>query len=371
MPPRSERTLHGRGTMYFDAQLLGHDLVDWLWAGGIFISVFAGLLIFTRLVARKLSALAENSTTVLDDGLASALQNTRLLFMLAAAAWAASRKFDLGDAGAIVDPAFTILLFLQIALWLTHLVRYSRERYTELHLSDRPETVTTLSAVTFVMRIAIWSLFFILVLDNLGFNVTALLAGLGVGGIAVALALQNILSDLFASLSIAIDKPFVVGDLLVMGDYVGNVEYIGLKSTRLRSLSGEQIVMSNSELLKTRIRNYQRMQERRVVMSVGVVYGTSADDLEAVPSMVEDIIREQEHARFDRAHFKQFGAYSLDFEVVYYVLDRDYATYMDVQQRINMAVYRAFEQRGIEFAYPTQTLLLGRPEAATASRAAA
>jgi MscS family membrane protein len=187
-------------------------------------------------------------------------------------------------------------------------------------------------------------------------------AGLGIGGIAVALALQNVLSDLFASLSIVLDKPFVVGDFVGVGEFLGTVEYVGLKTTRLRSLSGEQIVFSNSDLLGSRLRNYKRLRERRAVFQIGVTYDTPEPKLRAIPKLLRSIVEAQQNTRFDRAHFRTYGPYSLDFEVVYFVLVSDYNDYMDIQQAINFEVFTRFQTEGIEFAFPTQTLFVTAPE---------
>jgi small-conductance mechanosensitive channel len=208
----------------------------------------------------------------------------------------------------------------------------------------------------------LWLAILLLALDNLGFNVTALIAGLGVGGVAVALAVQNILGDLFASLSILIDKPFVVGDFIVIDDYMGSVEHVGLKTTRVRSLSGEQLVFSNSDLLKSRLRNYGRMFERRVVFTLGVTYQTPREQLKQIPAILKAAVEAQERTRFDRSHFAKYGDFSLNFETVYYVLGPDYTLYMNIQQAINLYVHEQFEQAGIDFAYPTQTLLVRRGE---------
>jgi small-conductance mechanosensitive channel len=189
-------------------------------------------------------------------------------------------------------------------------------------------------------------------------KITTLVASLGIGGIAVAMALQNILGDIFASLSILLDKPFVVGDFIIVETHMGTVEYIGLKTTRIRSLSGEQLVFSNSDLLKSRIRNYKRMAERRVVFSIGVVYQTDHDTLKKIPDLIRKIIEDQDQVRFDRSHFQGYGEFSLNFETVYYVLSPDYNRYMDVQQAINLAIFRQFETLNIGFAYPTQTVFL-------------
>jgi small-conductance mechanosensitive channel len=187
------------------------------------------------------------------------------------------------------------------------------------------------------------------------------MASLGVAGIAVALALQNVLSDLFASMSIALDKPFVIGDFIIIGDFMGTVEKIGVKTTRLRSLTGEYLIFANSDMLSSRIRNYTRMHERRIVFSLGVTYNTPYEKLHLIPTMIQKIIEAQEETRFDRAHFASYGDFSLNFEIVYYVLSADYNRYMDIQQAINLAIFKAFEDTGIEFAVPTQTLYLANP----------
>jgi len=157
-----------------------------------------------------------------------------------------------------------------------------------------------------------------------------------------------------------LDKPFVIGDFIIVGDLLGVVEKIGLKTTRVRSLSGEQLIFSNSDLLNSRLRNFKRMQERRVPFEFGVIYQTTPDQLEAIPPLIQSIIEGVEGLRFDRAHFKSFGDSSYDFEVVYYINTPDYNAFMDAQQTINLALCRAFAKRRIDFAYPTRTLYLHR-----------
>jgi len=198
----------------------------------------------------------------------------------------------------------------------------------------------------------------LIILDNLNVEISTLVASLGIGGIAVALALQNILGDLFASLSITLDKPFAIGDFIVVDDFEGDVEDIGLKSTRIRSLSGEELIFSNTDLLSSRVRNFKRLEKRRISFGIGVVYGTPVEKLKKIPGMIEDIISPLENVEFDRTHFKTLGDFSLDFSVVYHVLEPAYAAYLDVQQVINLKIYQRFEEEGIEFAYPTQTVML-------------
>jgi small-conductance mechanosensitive channel len=231
-------------------------------------------------------------------------------------------------------------------------------RARKRRMSSSPAAATSLAAVGIVARLVAWSMVLLVMLDNLGIDVTALVASLGVGGVAVALAVQNILGDLFASFSIIFDKPFVVGDFLMIDTHLGSVEHVGLKTTRLRSLTGEQLVFSNSDLLRSRIRNFGRMMERRVSFEIGVTYQTPREQLRRIPGMLRHAIESQPNTRFDRAHFKSYGDFSLVFEIVYYVATADYNTYMDIQQEINLSVHEQFEKDGIEFAYPTRTVFV-------------
>jgi small-conductance mechanosensitive channel len=210
------------------------------------------------------------------------------------------------------------------------------------------------------INFGIWVAAILFLLDNLGFEIATIIAGLGVGGVAIALASQGLLGDLFSYFIIYFDKPFSIGDFIIFDDKLGVVEKIGVKSTRIRALSGEQLIVSNSNLLNARVHNYKRMERRRVLFQIGVVYGTSSEKLEYIPGKIKEIIEGIEGTEFDRSHFFRYGAYSLDFETVYYINTNDYTEYMNVQQQINLAIYKDFEQQGIEFAYPTQTLFLNK-----------
>jgi small-conductance mechanosensitive channel len=224
------------------------------------------------------------------------------------------------------------------------------------------------NAFGFVARLIFFSVVFLVALGTVGFDVSGLVTTLGIGGIAVALAVKDILSDLFGSLTIALDKPFVLGDFITTGEYAGTVEKIGLKTTRLRSNTGEQLVFSNADLLNSRLRNYKLMEERRALMNLGVTYDTTPDQLEALPSLLKDIVDAHELARFDRAHFADFGASSMDIQLVFWVTSPAYQDFMDTRQAINLEIARRFAAEGIEFAYPTQTLYVerGAAEGATA-----
>jgi len=243
---------------------------------------------------------------------------------------------------------------LQVGIWGNGLVAYLTGKYAQRHLSQDAGSSTTLGALRFLGRVILWSVLLLLALENLGFDVTALLAGLGVTGIAVALAVQNILGDLLASLSIVLDKPFVVGDYIIIDQLEGTVERIGLKSTRVRSISGEQIVFANAEILKSRIKNYERMQERRISFRIAVVAQTQPETLERIPGILKEIVTTQPNTRFGRSHFHSIGESGCMFETVYFVLKPDYALFMDAQQAINYGIVKRFQEEGIAFAYPTR-----------------
>ena len=334
---------------------------DWLISLAVSALVFFLIHIIIRVGIKRLARLSQETATIWDDAVTDALSHTRGLFVLIIAVFAGSLFLVFPERiHRIIYSVTSVALILQGGLWINNVVLYWLKQEGQRLRKVDPATVTTVSTIGFIGRMILWVLVILLLLDNLGVNVTALVAGLGVGGIAVALAMQNILGDVFASLSIVLDKPFAVGDFLIIDEHMGAVENVGLKSTRLRSLSGEQLVFSNADLLKSRIKNYGRMFERRVVFKFGVTYQTPRDKLKLIPILVREAIEEQDKVRFDRAHFQAYGTSSLDFEIVYYVLSPDYNQYMDIQQAINLRIHERFEQEYIDFAYPTQTLYVHR-----------
>lgn len=350
---------------WLDYQLYGNPLREWTISLFVLIVALSVLFLARRLLRSRLQKLADETSRVSFKVARHIVGRTQGWFLMLIAANLSLRSIDANDTFDLVFSRLLIIgMLIQMGIWgSAGLGRFMLLR-REQQLEDDAGAVAAMDIVSFLIRVSVWAIVFLLALDNLGVNITALVAGLGVGGIAVALAAQNIISDLFASLSIVLDKPFVLGDFLVIGEFAGNVEKVGLKTTRVRSLSGEQLVFSNNDLLGSRIRNYGRMFERRILFTIGVVYQTSAEKLEQIPGLVEDIIVKQESARFDRAHFQKFADFSLNFEIVYYVESSDYRLYMDIQQAVNMEIFRRFAEEGIEFAYPTQTLFVARDEAA-------
>ena len=327
-------------------------------AGAVFVLVLLVLFAAKAFAGRQLRRLSEREHLEILSYPRHVVNATRTPFLLGIALLAAISLLDLPPRyDKWVHYGWIVILMSQIALWANRMISVSVERAFARHREANPSGVTHLMVAGLIARIVAWSIALLVALDNLGFNISTLMASLGIGGIAVALAVQNILGDIFSSVSIALDKPFVIGDFIIVDDYLGTVEYVGLKTTRLRSLSGEQLVFSNTELLKSRIRNYKSMLERRVVFGFDLARETDVEEIERVPQMVKDIITGGGfETRFDRAHFKGFGDSALQFEVVYYVLSPDYNRYMDIQQQINLSLLRGLRERGIAFAYPTRTL---------------
>jgi small-conductance mechanosensitive channel len=338
---------------------LNNSLLQWLIAVAAFLGTVFLLRITQHFAGRRLAALAARTATQWDDVFAALIARTKLLFLIVVGIFVASVFLELSDRiQSLVSQLLVIALLIQAGLWGITFIVTLLETHRQRALEKNRAAVTTINLIGLVSKIVLWSMIILLALDNLGVNVTALVAGLGIGGVAVALALQNVLGDLFASLSITFDKPFIIGDFLIIGEHMGSVENVGLKTTRVRSLSGEQLVFSNSDLLNSRIRNYGRMFERRVVFSIGVTYETPREKLKLIPTIIREAVEAQDKSRFDRSHFMKYGDYALLFETVYYVLSADYNIYMDIQQAIYFAIHEGFEQEGIEFAYPTQKLFV-------------
>ena len=337
----------------------GNEVRSWLIALAVAAGVLMALWLVEQVFVVRMQRIAKKTQTMIDDIVIGSLRKTKLLFLLVVAVFAGSLSLDLEpDVRSILWSGLMIAAFIQVGVWVSTGLQIWLEHYRKIE--EDGANRTTMNALSFVGRLSLWVVVFLLVIDNLGVDVTALVAGMGIGGIAIALAVQNILGDLFASLSIVLDKPFVNGDFIAVGDMAGSVEHVGIKTTRIRSISGEQLVFSNSDLLQSRVRNFGRMEQRRVVFSLGVTYQTPAEKLERIPSLIRAAIETQESVRFDRSHFASYGDSALNFETVYYVESSDYAQHMDILQAVNLRIYRTFEDEGIEFAYPTQTLFVAK-----------
>jgi len=345
-----------------DHVLLQNPLRDWLIAFGIVIGIMLFAIVLKRQVIKRMSVLARSSERPVFGALVRAAQASKLWLVGIVALELGSNYLDLPHkADLTLQRLMTMAVFLQFGIWISALLDFWIARSRNIQPDTEGVETARLDPFSFLGRLVLWTLVLLLVLDNMGVNVTALATSLGVGGIAVALALQNILGDLFASLSIVIDKPFVIGDSIAVDSLSGTVEHIGLKTTRIRSSTGEQLIVANSDMLKARLRNYKRMQERCITFSFTAPFSTAADQLEKIPQLVREVIEGREAIRFDRAHFKDLGGNAYLFEVVYWVRLPDYRVYMDAQQAINLALVRAFAREGVQLSYPSQTLTIDSP----------
>lgn len=338
--------------------LLGNTVYDYLLAVGIFalISVvFKGL---QWLVLRYVTRFTEKTKTEWDDAIITIIRTIRPPFYWFVAFYFALRYLN------ITGLAEQIVRFILVA-WLVYQVIIAIRILIDFYVQQRisgidKESQAAAKFIHKLVSITLWLLGALFLLQNFGVNITSLIAGLGIGGVAIALASQSILADLFSSLSIFFDKPFVPGDFITFYGNMGTVEKIGIKTTRVRALQGEEIVVPNTQITGDTLNNYGRMEERRVAFTIGITYETSSEKMKKIPKMIEKIVTDQKDARFDRTHFKEFADFSLNYEVVYFVQSGEYEQYMDSNQQIMLSIKEAFEKEGIEMAYPTQTVYLDK-----------
>ncbi len=345
----------------WQAPFLGNSIGEWTLAVVIFLVTFTVLPIVKGFIGarrRKWEAAGRGQLPDAIELIGLLIERTSKLFLWAVAVYFGSRNLNLPErAERILTVIIVALFWMQVGLWAMAAVRFAIHR--RRRRSDSLDTVLTgsIDIILFVAGIIVWAMVMLLALDNLGIEIKPLLAGLGIGGIAVALAVQTVLGDLLASVSIALDKPFVIGDFLSVDDIQGAVEHIGVKSTRLRSISGEQIIISNTDILKARVRNFGRMRERRAVFQLGVHYDTPVDRLAEIPGAIRVIVQAQQNVRFDRCHFLTYGDTALQFETVYFVTRADFNSYAEVQQKINLDILEKLRQMEVKFAAPTRNML--------------
>lgn len=339
-----------------EIQILGNTLGRYLFAGAIFVISVLVLKTIERVFIRRLKKDAQSSTYSLQNFVIDITQQRLVPIFYFVAFYVAITQLALTpELTRFVHGVTVVILTFQVTKLSLAILIFAIE---EFWLKKQPnyENAVAFKSILSILRIGLWGMAVVFVLDNLGFNVAAVVAGLGIGGIAVALAAQTILGDLFNYFVIFFDKPFVIGDAITVGSETGTVEHIGIKTTRIKSTSGEQIVMANSQLTSAPLRNHKRMAERAVVFKIGVLYQTPAEKLKRIPDIIKQIVQAIPKTRFDRSHFQSFGEFSLIFETVYFVQGADYGLYMDIHQKVNLAIKEAFEREQIDFAYPTQTI---------------
>lgn len=341
---------------FWDQVLWGNAIRDWAIAIAVIAAAMALLRVFKYLVLQRLKKLADRSASRFDDLLISLIVRFLVPLCYCLAVYYGLQYLKLNEkARQLLHVAIMIVATFFIIRTITSIISHFIHNFIRNEAAEETKRKQA-RGILLIIKCVVWLVGLVFLIDNLGYDITTIITGLGIGGIAIALAAQTVLGDLFSYLVIFFDKPFEIGDFIIVDDKMGTVEYVGIKTTRIRTLGGEQLICSNTDLTNSRVHNYKRMEQRRVVFKFGVVYHTPAEKLKHIPLAVKNVIESLELTRFDRAHFFSFGEYCLNFEVVYYVLSADYNQYMDIQQEINLQLFRRFEEENIEFALPTQTL---------------
>lgn len=340
-----------------EREFLGNSVWEYLVGAATFLGVLAAFSIVRQVVVARLRALAARTETDLDDLAVGLLEMVRLPEAVLLSLWAAARPLDLPAQGErFLRAALLVVVTYRAVTMLQVAADYGLRRLLSAQGREGEAQRGTARSLSYLVSGLLWLVAALFVLSNLGFNVSSMLAGLGIGGVAVALAAQAVLGDLFSALAIYLDRPFVAGDFIVVGDKQGTVEHIGIKTTRLRALSGEMVIVANSKLTSSEIQNFRLLRERRIAFAVRVPYGTPAEQVARIPALVKAAVAAAPKARFDRAHLSAFGEAGFVFEVVYYVTDPDYGVYMDVNQAIHLGILDAFRREKIAFSVPARVV---------------
>ena len=344
---------------FLDQSYIGNTVQEYLLVLGAILLGILLIKVVKRVVLKRIEKWIGQTETDVDDYLFESFDKFVVPIVYFSIIYVAVGTLNVsGFVENAIEAAFIVIITYFSVRLISSIVLLGLRKYVRRQ-ENGEEKIKQLGGVMLIINIVIWALGFVFLFDNLGYDVTAIITGLGIGGIAIALAAQNILGDLFNYFVIFFDRPFEVGDFLVIGDKNGIVEKIGIKTTRIRTLSGEELVFSNADLTNSRIHNYKKMQRRRILFSVGVTYETPAEKLRQIPGVLKEIIESKDElVDFDRAHFKEFGDSSLNFEIVYYINSAEYAVYMDIQQDYNFQIYEKFEEMGVDIAFPTRTLYI-------------
>ena len=339
-----------------------NTIQSYLIAAGIFIFGLILVKVLEKIVLYRLKKWAAKTEATIDDLLIKSIEKSIIPLLFYGIFYSAITSLTFVErVSRIIEIASLFIVTFFIVRFVSSSIMFTISYFIKKQERGE-EKARQLRGMTVLINIFVWVIGIVFIMGNLGFDISAVIAGLGIGGIAIALAAQTILGDLFSYFVIFFDRPFEVGDYITVQDKAGTVEYTGIKTTRIRALTGEQLVFSNTDLTNSRIHNFKKMQERRVLFKLTIVYQTPSSSLEEIPKIVRGIIEKHTDVRFDRGHFSSYGDFSLNFEFVYFVISADYVKYMDTHQAINLEIYKEFEKRGIEFAYPTQTLYLNKEE---------
>lgn len=341
---------------FLNQSFIGNTIQEYLLVlGAIIVGIFL-VKIFKQIILHRIEKWTSTTENDIDDYIFESFNRFVVPIIYFSIIYTAVQSLNLSNyVESVIEAAFVVILTYFVVRLISSIVLLGLRKYVRRQ-ENGEEKVKQLGGVMLIVNIVIWAIGFVFLFDNLGYDVTAIITGLGIGGIAIALAAQNILGDLFNYFVIFFDRPFEIGDFLVIDDKNGIVDQIGIKTTRIRTLSGEQLVFANADLTNSRIHNYKKMQRRRIVFSVGVTYETPAEKLRQIPEVLKEIVESQEIVDFDRAHFKNFGDSSLNFEICYYINSAEFITYMDIQQDYNFQIYERFEEMGVDLAFPTRTI---------------
>ncbi len=344
---------------FLNLEIFNNTIKEYLLAVVIFFLAILALKIFQKFLIDRIKKLTKKTKTNIDDIIISVIDNIHWPFYVLISFYVAIKFLTVHSLIIIWSCRLVLITITYYTIrGLQEFVDYGTKLIIEKRKEeDDDETrLGIIRVLNTIVKISLWIGATLLILTNLGYNVNSLIAGLGIGGIAIAFALQNILSDIFSSFSIYFDRPFRIGDFIVVGNYKGTVKRIGIKTTRIQSLEGEEIVISNNELTQTKLQNFGVMEKRRAVFTIGVTYETPLEKVKKIPNIIKEAIEREKDTKVDRIHFKTFGDFALIFEAVFYINSKEYKNYMDVQQSINLFLMEKFAQEGIEFAYPTQTV---------------
>lgn len=341
----------------WNKMILGNTVSNWCIAIGIIIISIAAIQISKLILLKKIKTWASGTSNPLDDFFVMLADRTVIPILYTGAVYSGISYLTFSTKAAnIINIALLLISTYLVVTAITSTLNYFINNAISAK-NNEGEKNKQARGIIILLNIVVWILGIVFLINNLGYDITSVITGLGIGGIAIALAAQTILGDLFNYFVIFFDKPFEMGDFIIVDDKMGTVEYIGVKSTRLRTLSGEQLICSNTNLTNARIHNYKRMEKRRIIFSIRLTFDSNSDKIKAIPAEIKKIIESQQHTQFDRAHFSGFGDFSLNFEIVYYILSADYNLYMEIQQNIYLSILTTFRREDIRFAYPTQTLL--------------
>ncbi|MFA9422823.1 MAG: mechanosensitive ion channel family protein [Sedimentibacter sp.] len=345
---------------FLQVTFLNNTILNYLIFFAVLIFGVVAIKILKCLLVKRFNAWAKKAETKIDDQLGLSLVKKLCTILYLATFYFSIKVLNLNS---VINNMINMLSFAitiaVVAMFISLILTFVVTKYIENKIDSANRKIITI-LINRIVKIVIWSIALVLFLDNIDIKITSLITGFGIGGIALAFAAQSILVDLFCYFTIFFDKPFEIGDFIIVGEQMGTVEYIGMKNSRLRALNGEQIILANSDLTKSRISNYKSMVERRVLFRIGVTYNTTASTLKEIPGLIKKIIESVQETRFGRVHFCAYGAYSLDYEIAYYVLTSNYDKYMDINQEINLRIKEEFDKQGIEFAFPTQTIQLDK-----------